>query len=52
MAIQNGATRNWDLGDAKNRYVCIGGIGPSVLESQNLSKRIDFYKEVSQPSAE
>ncbi|XP_055314844.1 uncharacterized protein LOC129575366 [Sitodiplosis mosellana] len=42
-AIQTGASRVWDLGNPKSKYVCIGGMGPINLgDNVKVSQLIDF----------
>lgn len=46
--IPNGSSKYWELGNPKNQYVCIGGMGPIYLpEIVNVSKLIDFNNKVS-----
>lgn len=47
-AIQNGASRYWELGNSKNQYVCIGGQGPIYFEDRvKVSQMVDFKNKVS-----
>lgn len=49
QAIQNGSSRYWELGNPKNQYVCIGGMGPVQFDKNypKVSQLIDFENKVS-----
>lgn len=47
-AIPDGSSRYYELGNPNDLNVCVGGMGPIVLEdNRKVSELIDFQNKVS-----